>query len=322
MFEAFFPRPKLFLLSLIIWVSIAILLWELFAIDLAAAIGLQIKDVTAAIGLAFFVTDDFLFFYLYSAAFASLFILFWVIYCPHPWQRWSVSVTLLLIFFAYITVQLQVAVNVWERPFGDMLQKSFDASNGITAGQMYGILADFLQLAAIAVVLFVVTRFVASHYIFRWRQAMHDHYAKHWQSIRKIEGAAQRVQDDTMRFSKIMEELGVSMVETVMTLLAFLPILWTLSKHVTTLPLLGDLGNPLLVTSLVWALFGTFMLVAIGWRLPGIEFNNQKHEAALRKELVLGEDHAERASRRPWQACSVTLGGTIFACFFTTPIST
>ena len=28
----------------------------------------------------------------------------------------------------------------------------------------------------------------------------------------------------------------------------------------------------------------------VGWRLPGLEYNNQKVEAAFRKDLVLGED--------------------------------
>ena len=32
-----------------------------------------------------------------------------------------------------------------------------------------------------------------------------------------------------------------------------------------------------------------------GIRLPGLEFRNQRVEAAYRKELVLGEDHADRA---------------------------
>jgi len=34
---------------------------------------------------------------------------------------------------------------------------------------------------------------------------------------------------------------------------------------------------------------------AVGYKLPGLEFNNQKVEAAYRKELVFGEDSAERA---------------------------
>ena len=37
------------------------------------------------------------------------------------------------------------------------------------------------------------------------------------------------------------------------------------------------------------------LLAIVGIKLPGLEFNNQKVEAAYRKELVYGEDHEERA---------------------------
>src|SRR5262249_56388933 len=40
---------------------------------------------------------------------------------------------------------------------------------------------------------------------------------------------------------------------------------------------------------------GTVGLALAGIRLPGLEFRNQRVEAAYRKELVLGEDDADRA---------------------------
>jgi peptide/bleomycin uptake transporter len=45
----------------------------------------------------------------------------------------------------------------------------------------------------------------------------------------------------------------------------------------------------------LWAVFGTGVLALIGIKLPGIEFFNQRVEAAYRKELVLGEDDPVRA---------------------------
>ncbi|MEL1623536.1 SbmA/BacA-like family transporter, partial [Acinetobacter baumannii] len=36
-------------------------------------------------------------------------------------------------------------------------------------------------------------------------------------------------------------------------------------------------------------------LMVVGIKLPGLQFNNQKVEAAYRKELVYGEDYEERA---------------------------
>ena len=42
-------------------------------------------------------------------------------------------------------------------------------------------------------------------------------------------------------------------------------------------------------------MFGTFVLITSGIKLPGLEFKNQRVEAAFRKELVIGEDRNERA---------------------------
>jgi peptide/bleomycin uptake transporter len=131
--------------------------------------------------------------------------------------------------------------------------------------------------------------------VFRWRTAMNAYYTSHWESLRKVEGASQRIQEDTMRFSTTTEDLGGSLVNSVMTLIAFLPVLVTLSLHITTLPLLGPVPQPLVLAAIFWALFGTAFLALIGVRLPGLEFLNQRVEAAYRKELVYGEDNADRA---------------------------
>jgi peptide/bleomycin uptake transporter len=124
---------------------------------------------------------------------------------------------------------------------------------------------------------------------------MNEYYMSHWAELRHIEGAAQRVQEDTMRFAKIVEHLGVAFIRALMVLGAFLPILWTLSKHVTELPWIGQLDHSLVFLALVWSAAGTVLLAVVGIKLPGLEFNNQRVEAAFRKELVFGEDYEERA---------------------------
>ena len=157
----------------------------------------------------------------------------------------------------------------------------------------------------------VLTRFFVSHYIFRWRTAMNDFYVANWPRLRTIEGASQRVQEDTMRFATIMEGLGVNFISAVLTLIAFLPVLLRLSSYITELPLIGAIPYPLVVAAIVWSIVGTGALALIGIRLPGIEFFNQRVEAAYRKELVLGEDDPPTPIRRRWMRCSSTSAGTI-----------
>jgi peptide/bleomycin uptake transporter len=125
---------------------------------------------------------------------------------------------------------------------------------------------------------------------------MNNYYMAHWERLRTIEGAAQRVQEDTMRFARLMEGLGVDFMRSLMTLFAFLPILWTLSEKVTQLPWIGPVSHSLVWVAIGFALAGTVLMAVVGIRLPGLEFQNQRVEAAYRKELVYGEDDASRAS--------------------------
>jgi peptide/bleomycin uptake transporter len=141
----------------------------------------------------------------------------------------------------------------------------------------------------------VLTDFFTSHYIFRWRTAMNNFYMANWEKLRHIEGASQRVQEDTMRFSSTLEALGISLINAVMTLVVFLPILLALSHYVTELPIFGHVSNSLFWLALFWSVFGTVLLAVVGVKLPGLNFRNQRVEAAYRKELVYGEDHADRA---------------------------
>jgi len=297
MFQSFFPRPGLFLLSALIWVALAVALWYGPAEAIGAWLGFAppVPDADPVLGLGHFVTPQFLWFYLYCAAFLAVFTAAWFILSPHPCQGWSIVGTAVILFSTYFNVQVSVAINNWRRPFFDTVQAALSGEGAVTAAQLYGLILIFAQIAFVWVAVYVATRFFVSHWVFRWRQAMNGNYMSRWPEVRSIEGASQRVQEDTMRFASIMEDLGVSVVESVMTLFAFLPVLAALSVHVTELPLVGAIASPLLYAALFWSVFGTLLLAAAGIRLPGLNFRNQRVEAAYRKELVYGEDDAERA---------------------------
>ena len=124
---------------------------------------------------------------------------------------------------------------------------------------------------------------------------MAEYYHEQWLKARLTEGASQRVQEDTLKFARIMEGLGTGLLDSIMTLIAFTPILWGLSKQIDVLPWIGEVDHALVWVALISALGGTLLLAAVGIKLPGIEYDIQKNEAAYRKELVLGEDDATRA---------------------------
>ena len=297
MLQSFFPRPKLFFLSAIIWSAVVVAIWYWIGSDIGLALGFDLDPERApVIGPGFFITPEFLWFYSYYVIICALFAGFWFWFSPHPWQIWSILGSQLILFSTYFSVQVSVGLNYWRRPFGDALQNALNPEIEVTATELYSLIWTFTQIALVWMVIYVITRFFVSHYIFRWRTAMNDYYMGQWTRVRYIEGASQRVQEDTMRFAGIMEGLGVSIVDAVMTLFAFLPILLSLSSYVETLPIVGAIPYPLLTASIFWSLFGTGVLASVGIKLPGLEFRNQRVEAAYRKELVYGEDDADRAS--------------------------
>ncbi len=211
------------------------------------------------------------------------------------WFAWSIAGTLIILATTWYKVEVDVRINEWFGTFYNFIQDCLANPGKNSFDDMLGHMLTFAKIAGIYIVIAVLLDFFVKHYVFRWRTAMNDYYMQYWPQLRHIEGAAQRVQEDTMRFARIMEGLGIAFVRSLMTLFAFLPILWGLSEHVTELPWIGHVEQAFVFIAILSATFGTVVLAIVGQKLPGLEFNNQMVEAAYRKELVLGEEHEDRA---------------------------
>lgn len=298
MFTSFFPRPGLFFSSAALWSLVAILFWFAAGSELIFHLSAFADYANKPLpdNAWRFVQPSQLWFYGYFFIAVMLFAGVWFTCSPHPWQRWSVLGSALIIFFTWFEVQVGVAINAWYGPFYDLIQKALGKAGSVPLTEFYLQLRAFLSIALIAVVIGVFNSFFISHWIFRWRSAMNNFYMANWQRLRHVEGAAQRVQEDTMRFSTTLEGWGVNLISAIMTLVAFLPVLIGLSKHVPTVPFLGSMPYALVVIAILWSFFGTSLLALVGIKLPGLEFRNQRVEAAYRKELVYGEDNADRAT--------------------------
>lgn len=221
------------------------------------------------------------------------------------WYSWAYGVGFGILVSIYLQVQLTVILNNWYRVFFDMLQ---DAQNRdvaefwrmifypeVATHNFLGFInvpmpSSFLWIAIPYVLIITATNFVVRHYGFRWRQAITEDYIPRWRFVKEeIEGASQRIQEDANRFARIVESLGLAAFRAIMTLIAFLPILWGLSSQVD-LPVIRDIPGSLVWAALLVSVGGMIASWFVGYFLPGLEYNNQKVEAAFRKELVLGED--------------------------------
>lgn len=294
------------------------LAWYLGGSDFGQYIGLPARsaDALPIVGPQYFWTNDFLWFYIYFAICTALFAIFCFKFMAHYWQLWSVLGSAVIIFNAYFSVQVSVALNNWRRPYGDAIQNALTEPGSVTLSELYGLAFIFFYIVTIFIFVAVLNIFFTKHYVFRWRTAMNDYYMNNWQNLRHIEGASQRVQEDTMRFARTTEDVGIRALDSILTLIAFLPILYELSSHITELPIIGSIPAPLVWVAIFWSLFGTVLLAAIGVKLPGLEFNNQKVEAAYRKELVYGEDDSERAAPPSIKELFLNVRKNYFRLFF------
>jgi peptide/bleomycin uptake transporter len=296
MFKSFFPNPKWFFASLVLWFIINIALWYTGGNTWGQYLGFPkgYAEAELAISVTRFWSPQFLWFYIWFFVATAIFATFWKFKSDNPWQAWSIWGSAFILFNIWFSVQTSLVINAWYSPFYDLIQKMLGSGGGDIQDLYTGTLT-FLYIAMVYVTIAVFNLFFVSHYIFRWRTAMNDYYTAHWEQLRHIEGASQRIQEDTMRFAKTTEALGVSFIQALMTLIAFLPVLFQLSDHVKSLPIIGEIPHALMWAAIGWAVFGTVVLMLVGIKLPGLEFNNQKVEAAYRKELVYGEDHYDRA---------------------------
>ncbi|MXP67798.1 peptide antibiotic transporter SbmA [Pantoea sp. Aalb] len=298
MFKSFFPNPTIFFSSAAIWSLISLCAWFGYfdMLPIRYALLQNTLEEPLPTTVIRFITINQIWFYIYYWITVSIFSFIWCAINNHPWQRWSVWGSALIIFVTWFSVQVGVSINMWYGPFYDTIQEALTKPGSVLISRFYIQIIIFLNIALIAVIVGVLNSFFVSHWVFRWRAAMNNYYMYNWKRLRRIEGAAQRVQEDTMRFASTLEDWGISFIQAIMTLVAFLPVLVSLSEHVKRIPFLGNIPYALVIAAFLWSIFGTFLLAMVGIKLPGLEFRNQRVEAAYRKELIYGEDNLERAT--------------------------
>ena len=220
-------------------------------------------------------------------------------FCSSKWLLWAWGGLFILLSSLWLQVSLTVMINEWYGGFYDLMQNSatyFDKSK-IGIDLFYEELKEFCMLAMPYVIIATITNWFTRVYGLRWREAITFDYLPKWRNVTTdIEGASQRIQEDTHHFAEIIESLGLKIVRSVMTLIAFIPVLWELSAK-TDIPFMGMEGGSLVWFAFVVSIGGLIITWFVGAKLPGLEYNNQKVEAAFRKELVFGEDDKENYSQ-------------------------
>ena len=300
MFRSFFPSPVNFFVSAIAWTAVAMTLWFTAGplLEQYLSLGPWLSVQPSPDAPAPFFDTHRVWLYQFVIIAGYLFCVPWAIFNDNRrWYWWSVVGSVTIFEVIYFNVQVSAWLNDWYGTFYDLIQSALDPAKkgSVTIEQYLSQIATVAIVFAANIFILVINAFFNAHYLFRWRRAMSFYYMANWPQVRTVEGAAQRVQEDTQNFSQIVEGIGLDVISSFMTLIVFLPILWNLSTHIAEVPFFGHVEGSLVWLALAQAVFGTLLFAVAGIRLPGLNFANQRVEAAFRKELVYGEDDPGRA---------------------------
>lgn len=147
----------------------------------------------------------------------------------------------------------------------------------------------YLGAFAIAIPLGVFYRYVAERLSLLWRQWMTHLLVKRYffnrayyrlRSSDRVDNPDQRISEDVKSFTTGVLGYLLTMINSVVTLVGFLGVLYTISWKLPT-------------GLLLYATFGTGLSILIGRRLVGLHFNQYAKEADFRYSLVRVRDNAE-----------------------------
>ncbi len=249
---------------------------------------------TEAIPKPFFSSDQ-VWLYQYVLMVGYLFCIPWYfIGGNRRWYWWSVVGSVTIIEFVFFNVQINAWLNDWYGSFYDLIQTAISAPNTVSLDEYLGQIATVVVVLVPAITAQVLNLFFDAHYVFRWRRAMNFYYMANWQQIREIEGASQRAGGYPELLQHRRESrpepdrLGDDAPRVPAAALGTVP-----AGEGTAVDRTGRWRAG--VGGAISAIFGTVLLAAVGVKLPGLQFQNQRVEAAYRKELVFGEEDPTRA---------------------------
>ena len=197
------------------------------------------------------------------------------------------------------SVAVDVLINQWNNRFYNALQdKDWD--------RFVWELGIFCLIVTPAVVLSVYQLYLNQWLQIRWRNWMTHHYLGEWLEgpnhyRMQLQGDAadnpdQRMTEDVKLFIDRTMDIGLGLLNAIVSLLSFVVILWGLSAA-APLHLFGNefaIPGYLVWGALIYAIFGTVLTQWIGSPLVNLDFEQQQREADFRFNLVRVRENSEQ----------------------------
>jgi putative ATP-binding cassette transporter len=217
-------------------------------------------------------------------------------------DRWAGRLLLVaVISLQLFQVWVSVKFNAWHNTFYTALQnKEWDAF-------IYQ-MGVFSLLAALFIVSAVYQTYLQQWLIIRWRKWLTHRYLDRWLDqgthyrMRlkgdQADNPDQRIAEDVRQFVESTLTIGIGLLGSIVTLVSFVLILWTLSAATPLMIGSTSLEIPgyLVWAALLYAILGTWVTHLVGRPLIKLNFEQQRYEADFRFSLVRLRENAEEVT--------------------------
>jgi putative ATP-binding cassette transporter len=214
-------------------------------------------------------------------------------------ERWAARALLdLVVGLNLFQVYLSVLFNAWNNSFYNALQQLDQAA-------FLHQLLRFCWLAALFILSGGYAYYLNQVLQIRWRRWMTEHLVGRYLGAKvyyrlqlgevRTDNPDQRISEDIPGFVQQSLDLSLGLLNSAVTLLSFLLILWNLSGALE-IPLGGAsivIPGYMVWVAILYAVLGTWLTHRIGLPLVGLYFQQQRVEADMRFSLVRLREQAE-----------------------------
>jgi len=195
-------------------------------------------------------------------------------------------------------VYIDVLFNDWNREFYNALEQK-------NAADFRDLILYFGFLAALFIAAAIYKLYLTQMLEMRWRAWLTREYTENWMSdqvyyrieldLRGTDNPDQRIAEDLKLFTNGTLALSLGLLSSVVTLVTFVSILWSISGPISFMLGSSEVTIPgyMVWAAVIYAVAGSVITHYVGRPLIGLNFQQERFEADFRFNLVRLRENAE-----------------------------
>ena len=211
------------------------------------------------------------------------------------WARGMLGV---IIFLSLGQVYMLVLLNQWYNDFYNALQ-NYEFS------LFWPLIGQFMLVAFVYIIMAVYAVYLRQMLQIKWRTWMTRQYLRSWMAKQvyyklqvlksDMDNPDQRISEDIDAFINLTLTLFLGFLKQLTTLLAFVAVLWNLSG-ILEIPFgetVVSVPGYMVFMCLIYSIVGTWLAHKVGYKLIGLNYDQQPFEADFRFNMVRVRENSE-----------------------------